>query len=530
MKPTMESTDVFAAIEFLKTEGLNWLAAIVKRRRAAHAELRFEATFRVSAQAEDGIVRRSAESENAGFGLNVLHNRDQRVFGRGQYGAMVGRLAGRPQQLLTALSGGFEEAYERAAIDATERKRRSVLGSGTSRGSIDLAEPGPRAVRAELPAVFRLDPLVVGGKAVRELSRHASASAAGLCCSIAFNSISVLTELRHELFLDSEGTVISQAFAFSQGDCYVVAQASSGVQEIYDTIGQQRGLECLLQGWAEGPMPNPDLATFATSLGKEATELARAPVLKPPQGEVTVVTDPHFNALLVHEIVGHPCEADRALKSEAAYAGRSWFLRSLKDNAVGQVVGSRFVSACSDPTLPAYGHYCYDAEGVPGQRAVHIERGVFRDFLHSRATAAVLGARANGSVRATEAWFVPLIRMSNTFFMAGEQKPEDLISEVDRGFYVCGHMIPSIAESRENFRISARRVYEIDHGRLGRLYRSGSLVADSKRFFLNVDGAGNDLRLFAIPNCGKGQPMQVKRMSNGGPTLRSRGFLAGGRP
>ena len=53
------------------------------------------------------------------------------------------------------------------------------------------------------------------------------------------------------------------------------------------------------------------------------------------------------------------------------------------------------------------------------------------------------------------------------------------------------------------------------------------MIADSKSFFTNVDAVGNDLRLIAIPTCGKGQPMQVKRMSNGGPTLRSRARLAG---
>ena len=68
----------------------------------------------------------------------------------------------------------------------------------------------------------------------------------------------------------------------------------------------------------------------------------------------------------------------------------------------------------------------------------------------------------------------------------------------------------------------------IEHGQIGRLYRSGSVIADSKRFFTLIDAVGNDLRLIAIPNCGKGQPMQIKRMSNGGPTLRSRARLGGG--
>jgi TldD protein len=200
----------------------------------------------------------------------------------------------------------------------------------------------------------------------------------------------------------------------------------------------------------------------------------------------------------------------------------------LVDNQIGKTVGSPLLSACSDPSLDGYGQYRYDHEGTRGRRVMHIDRGVFSGFLNSRATAALLGAPPNGSARASEGWHLPLIRMSNTFLMPGETPPEKIIAEVEHGYYVCGHQIPSIAESRENFRISARRVYEIDRGKVGKLFRSGSVIADSKSFFMNVDAAGNDLRLIAIPNCGKGQPMQVKRMSNGGPTLRSRARLGGG--
>ena len=91
-----------------------------------------------------------------------------------------------------------------------------------------------------------------------------------------------------------------------------------------------------------------------------------------------VVTDPHFNALVSHEVIGHPCEADRALKMEAAYAGRSWFLRSLKENQLGKPVASPLLSACSDPSLDGYGQYRYDHEGTRGRRVTHVDRGIFQ--------------------------------------------------------------------------------------------------------------------------------------------------------
>jgi TldD protein len=242
-----------------------------------------------------------------------------------------------------------------------------------------------------------------------------------------------------------------------------------------------------------------------------------------------VVTDPHYNTLLSHEIVGHPVELDRGLKMEAAYAGRSWLLRGLDDHQVGKRVASPLVTAYSDPSLPGYGHYAYDHEGTPARRVVHIDRGIFRGFMNSRQTAAVFGGEPNGHWKSTDAALVPLIRMSSTVFAAGDRAPDDIIREVDRGYYLVGHKIPSIAESRENFRISARKVYEINGGRLGRLYRDGGIMADSRDYLMKVDAVGDDFRLYPISNCGKGQPMQTKKLGNGGPTMRSRAILTGGR-
>jgi TldD protein len=149
------------------------------------------------------------------------------------------------------------------------------------------------------------------------------------------------------------------------------------------------------------------------------------------------------------------------------------------------------------------------------------------EFLNNRQTAALMGVEPNGSARSTEAHLVPLIRMTNTIFAPGDRNPEDIIREVDHGYYVAGHRTPSIAESRENFRISAVKVYEINNGQLGQLYRDGGITSDTRDYFMSIDAVGNDLRINPIPNCGKGQPMQAKRMSNGGPTMRGIARLTG---
>jgi TldD protein len=271
----------------------------------------------------------------------------------------------------------------------------------------------------------------------------------------------------------------------------------------------------------------PDFPTFCANLTKDAVSLCNARPLKATEQEVVVVTDPHYNTLKVHEIVGHPTELDRAIKMEASYAGRSWLLRNLQHTQVGKTIASPLVSAFSDPSLPGFGHYRYDHEGTPAKRVMHIDHGVFTGFMNSRQTAASLGVEQNGSYKATDASLVPLIRMSNTVFGPGDRDPQEIIREVTQGYYLVGHRTPSIAESRENFRISAMKVYEIKQGQVGELFCNGGIMADTKDYLMRVDAVGNDFRLYPIPNCGKGQPMQTKRVGNGGPTMRSRARLTG---
>jgi TldD protein len=351
---------------------------------------------------------------------------------------------------------------------------------------------------------------------------------AAVDAAIKHNYVSTLTQLTRELFASTEGALIDQSFALTQGLAMVVGVVGEVSQELYDVVGHQRGWEILTGGVQEPPLVQPPFADFALALARESVELAGAPALPTRDHPEVVVTDPHYNTLVSHEIVGHPVELDRALKMETAYAGRSWLLADLDDHHVGRAIASPLVSAYSDPALPGYGHYVYDHEGTPARRVLHIDRGVLTGFMNSRQTAAIFGGAPNGHFKATDAALVPLIRMSNTVFAGGDRDPAEIIGEVVHGWYLVGHRIPSIAESRENFRISARKVYEIRNGRLGQLYRDGGIMADTREYLMNVDAVGSDFALYPIPNCGKGQPMQTKKLGNGGPTMRSRARLAGG--
>jgi TldD protein len=489
-----------------------------------YADVRVEVSEGKYAGAENGESKSSGDDYAFALGVRVLAGSRMRApgyFGRGLGVADVPNLA-------RILKEGVLAAYRRAMANA-EMKAEIKGKFGALGDALDDTRLHPIQVRQEIvPAVFEVDPRAVALDDMQAFTTDVSRRVAASHRAVSYNYISTMTQLSRELFVSSEGAMIDQSFALTQGMCYVVATGSDNSQELYDVIGHQRGWEILTRGVSEPMMELAPLPEFSLALAADAAELCTAPALGAPPGEITVVTDPHYNTLLSHEIVGHPVELDRGLKMETAYAGRSWLLRGLDDTQLGKPIASPLVTAFSDPSLPGYGHYAYDHEGTPARRVVHIDRGVFTGFMNSRQTAAVFGGDPNGHWKATDASLVPLVRMSTTVFAGGEDDADALIRDVDRGYYLVGHRTPSIAESRENFRISARKVYEIRGGRLGRLYRDGGIMADSRDFLMHVDGVGRDFRLYPIPNCGKGQPMQTRKLGNGGPTLRSRAILTGG--
>ena len=162
------------------------------------------------------------------------------------------------------------------------------------------------------------------------------------------------------------------------------------------------------------------------------------------------------------------------------------------------------------------------------KRVYYIKNGIYHDFMNSRQTASIIGATPNGHYKANNASAVPLIRMSVSAIAGGSTSPSKIISEVENGYYCVGHRIPSISESRENFQIAPRLIYEIKNGRIGQAYRDGRVTSDSKDFFMSIDALGNDFTVFPIPNCGKGQPMQAKQVVTAG-RRRGRGRELPGR-
>lgn len=520
MKKTIE-TDDLAALERCVTDSI---ASVTKPKSIPYADVRVEVNEGVGSFSEDGKPK--ATSLDWSFSLGVRVIAGTAISAAGYYGKRLGLsdFAHFDAVVAEALS----TAASRASANARE-KARFVRRTGAFSDSVRTLTLFPIQVNQDVvPPEYSVDPKSISPKRITDFACTASRRAKELHPDIKRVELSVSTVLGRTLFASSEGAKIDQWSSTTGGTVFVLAQNGRGGKpvDLYHHTGNQLGFEAVSEGKNAHEKAFDD---FAVSIAEEAKLLANAKPAPREDTPVVVVLDPDLVALFAHEIIGHPSELDRAIKMEAGYAGRSWFFTDLETSMVGKRVASPLVTAFSDPTMRGgYGFYLYDDEGTPARRVYHIQEGVYRDFMNSRQTAAVTGDEPNGHYKANDASVVPLIRMSVSAIAPGKSDPKNIISGVKKGYYCVGHRIPSISESRENFQIAPRLIYEIRDGKLGQVFRDGRVTADSKDFFMSVDAVGNDFRIFPIPNCGKGQPMQAKQVGNGGPTLRAKARIARG--
>lgn len=263
------------------------------------------------------------------------------------------------------------------------------------------------------------------------------------------------------------------------------------------------------------------LVDRAEAVGREAVALLDAEGC--PTGPTTLVLGSDQLALQVHESVGHAVELDRIFGSEAAYAGTSWVPRG----AIGSLrYGSDPMNVVADATQPGgLGTFGWDDEGVPGQRVPIVERGTLVGVLSSRESAAELGlVRSGGAARADGADRSPLVRMTNIDLLPGDRSLPELLSEVREGVYLETNRSWSIDDKRLNFQFGTEIGRRIVRGELGGLLRNPIYAGMGPEFWSSMDAVGDRTtwHLWGIPNCGKGQPGQIARVSHGAPVARFR--------
>jgi len=252
---------------------------------------------------------------------------------------------------------------------------------------------------------------------------------------------------------------------------------------------------------------------------REAVRLAltNLEATEAPAGTMTVVLGPGWPGVLLHEAVGHGLEGDFNRKGTSAFAGR-----------MGERVAAPGVTVVDDGTLPGRrGSLNLDDEGTPTACTVLIEDGVLRGYMQDKLNARLMGVAPTGNGRRESYAHLPMPRMTNTYMLAGDKDPAEIIASVDRGLYAVNFGGGQVDITSGKFVFSASEAYLIEKGKVGAAVKGATLIGNGPDVLTRVSMIGNDLKLDSgIGTCGKeGQSVPV---GVGQPTLRIDGLTVGG--
>jgi TldD protein len=318
---------------------------------------------------------------------------------------------------------------------------------------------------------------------------------------------SYVDNLRYVLVATSDGVLSWDRQPLARMGVAALARDGAAPQRGYSGGGGRVGLEFFLND------KTPEY--FAKEAVRQATvQLTAVPA---PAGETTVVLGPGWPGILLHEAVGHGLEADFNRKGTSAFSGR-----------VGQQVASSLCTVVDDGTIAnRRGSLNVDDEGQTTQQNVLIENGILRGYLQDKLSSRILRTQSTGSGRRESYQHIPMPRMTNTFMLAGESDPGEIVRSVRKGLYCANFGGGQVDITSGNFVFSASESYLIEDGKLTAPVRGATLIGNGPEALKYVSMVGNDLQLDeGIGICGKeGQSVPV---GVGIPTIKLDRMTVGG--
>jgi len=236
-----------------------------------------------------------------------------------------------------------------------------------------------------------------------------------------------------------------------------------------------------------------------------------------PAGTMDVVLGPGWPGILLHEAIGHGLEGDFNRKKTSAFSDR-----------IGERVASELCTVVDDGTIPSRrGSMNVDDEGTPTHRTVLIEKGILKGYLQDRLNASLMKMPLTGNGRRESYAHIPMPRMTNTFMLAGESDPEDIIRSVKNGLYAVSFGGGQVDITSGKFVFSASEAYLIEGGKVTEPVKGATLIGNGPDVLTRVSMVGADLKLDeGVGTCGKdGQSVPV---GVGLPTIRIDGLTVGG--
>ncbi len=453
---------------------LSKLVEYALNKGAEFADIRVERAEITYLELENGILKTTKSGFESGASIRVLY--------RGCWGFSI----------CSELS--FESI--RRSVDIALAAARA-LASRTSCGRkvVELS-----ALRDDYRDTVSLDPTSISIETKIADLRSLHSEIAG-DSRVRYVGIRYMDTAVTKLYVSSDGRDIRQDLVFTWLYVWATAREGDIVASVREELGTRDGYTI----WSRWPQHS--------IAEKVLNRLSKQLKAKPPKGGVyPAVLAPEIVGVFVHEAFGHLAEADLTLSGSA-----------IKDR-IGTKIASDVVTIVDDPMIDnGFGNIRYDDEGVYTRRAILIERGIVRELMVDRERAAILNQEPTGNARAESYRVPPLIRMRNTYMVPGSYSVEELLEDIDFGYYLVSFR-GGQANLDGTFQVGVQEAYEIVNGEIRDPVRNLSISGNTLETLAQVDAVAKDFSLGA-GRCGKGQMAFV---SDGGPHIRVRKIVIGG--
>jgi len=442
---------------------------------ADYVEVRTQRLFKTLLTTKDGEVEAAKEGTENGASIRVL--------AKGAWGFVtLGTLD--PKLLKQAV----EEAFKMAK--AASFKVKTPVKLAETKAVEDKVVAKPRKDPREIPIKEKINFALAMDRTIFDYDHRVKS------CTIDYLD---LTGTNY--FTNSDGTYIEQDKLYVWSRILASAREADVFTSGREEIGSTAGFEVF-------GMETPEIV--GTRIAKRVIDQLKAKA--PKGGTFPAVIGTNVVGVFIHEAFGHLAEADLTLSG------------SVLSDKLGKKIASEVVAIYDDGTVDgAFGSFRYDDEGVPTQKSLLVRNGEVVGLMHNRETAFKFNMEPTGNARAEDFRFEPIIRMRNTYLASGDYAFEELLEDIDFGYY-----LKSFRGGQANldgtFQVGIQEAYEIVKGQLSLPVRNASISGNTLETLHKVDAVGGDFELWP-GRCGKGQTAFI---CDGGPHIRVREVIVGG--
>ncbi len=426
---------------------------------------------------EESIVKEGAFSIDRGFGLRVM----------------------------SAEKTGFAYADQIAlpAISEAVNSAKNIVKSG---GNTSIALPSKKII---IPALYpAINPLISMTDSEKvNLLKELDQLARSLDPRVKQVMISLSASHNTMMVLNTTGLISSDVRPLVHISIRIIVEENGRTEQASAGCGGRAGYELLL-------LHDAARAETKRAVNQAIQNLRAIPA---PAGVMTVVLGSGWPGVLLHEAVGHGLEGDFNRKKTSAFSGR-----------MGEQVASALCTVVDDGTIPnRRGSLTVDDEGTPSQYTVLIENGILKNYMQDNLNARLMGMTSTGNGRRESYSSLPLPRMTNTYMLAGNSLPGDIIASVEKGIYAVDFSGGQVDITSGKFVFSMSEAYLIENGKITQPIKGATLIGNGPEVLKKVSMVGNDLKLDSgVGTCGKaGQTVPV---GVGQPTLKIDAMTVGG--